>query len=489
MKFGKKKLWEGMGKTKVIRNTAFYTIGSVLPKLLNFILLPILTLYLSPTDYGIISYTYSLVTFLYVIILLSLNTFLIRHYFDCKTEEERKKLFGNVFLFITVSNIILTGLVFLLGPLIFKEFDLQIPFFPYVYLALINNSLMIFATIPLIHFRVKEEAFKFSLLSFSHSFLNIGLVAILIVFANMGVLGHYYGRLIGNTIFLFIYLYIIFKNSIFVVNIKQIKYMLAFSLPLVLGALSNIIIRFLDRILLERFGSINDIGIYSVAYTISFSISLILVGLYKAVEPTVYREYNNPDFATKFLNIKTYLIYIFSIIAFSLALFGREILTIMASDKFVNAYLYIPILVLAALMSGAVALFATLSVAEKKTRLNSKATIAGAFSSIILNLVFIRYWGFYAAAITNVVAFFIIISIILKGINMKVTGLFKDIFVLVIGIIITFPIIYLFNHDSLFLTFIVKISGLVFYSYLAAILYGINLFEILMKFKTIVSNK
>ena len=40
----------------LIKNTAIYAIGDIIPKLLSFIVFPVLTSYLSPADYGIVNY-------------------------------------------------------------------------------------------------------------------------------------------------------------------------------------------------------------------------------------------------------------------------------------------------------------------------------------------------------------------------------------------------------------------------------------------------
>ena len=83
---------------KVIRNVSFYTIGTIISKAICFFLLPIFTRYLSPAEYGIISYTESITIFLFAFTVLSLNTYLLRCVFDYEKEEDRKKLIGNVFL-------------------------------------------------------------------------------------------------------------------------------------------------------------------------------------------------------------------------------------------------------------------------------------------------------------------------------------------------------------------------------------------------------
>lgn len=42
--------------SKLIKNTTIYALGDIVPKIISFLIFPVLTSYLSPEDYGIINY-------------------------------------------------------------------------------------------------------------------------------------------------------------------------------------------------------------------------------------------------------------------------------------------------------------------------------------------------------------------------------------------------------------------------------------------------
>ena len=75
-------------------------IGDIIPKVIGLFLMPILTRYLSPEDYGIMTYTESIALFVYAFTILSLNSYLLRHYSDISSDIEKKKFVGNLFVFI-----------------------------------------------------------------------------------------------------------------------------------------------------------------------------------------------------------------------------------------------------------------------------------------------------------------------------------------------------------------------------------------------------
>ena len=83
----------------MFKNSIYYAIGEALPKVFGILLLPVITNYLTPEDYGLWSYIISLITFIFAISTLNLNTFIFRYYFLEKDFASQKKLLGNIFSF------------------------------------------------------------------------------------------------------------------------------------------------------------------------------------------------------------------------------------------------------------------------------------------------------------------------------------------------------------------------------------------------------
>lgn len=135
--------------------------------------MPIFTRYLSPAEYGIISYTESITIYLFAFRVLLLNTYLLRCVFDYEKEEDRKKLIGNVFLFITIINFIMFGIELILFPKIILVFNIKVKFHPYFLLALINNFLNVFSIVPLIIYRYKGKAINFIIINATNSFIQV----------------------------------------------------------------------------------------------------------------------------------------------------------------------------------------------------------------------------------------------------------------------------------------------------------------------------
>src|SRR4051794_5498947 len=139
-----------MSSFRTATNVVLYTMGEIVPRVLAFLLLPVLTKYLTTSDYGISSYINTVVTFLYVFTTLSVNTYALRMYYKVKSHVEKKKLIGNIFLFLVGWGFVMLCVESMLFPFLLKAFSVQVPFYPYFLLGLIINFFDIISIIPLI---------------------------------------------------------------------------------------------------------------------------------------------------------------------------------------------------------------------------------------------------------------------------------------------------------------------------------------------------
>jgi O-antigen/teichoic acid export membrane protein len=465
-----------MPKSKLIKNTYIYAIGEILPRLMSLFLLPIFTLYLSSEDYGIISYTNSVMLFLFVISAFALNTYLLRVYFECESEKEKKKLTGNIFLIIVIFNTIVLVVGYIIGPYIFKHANLQFPFYPFLSLSILNNFLEVFSIVPLVIFRVKENAKYFVIINVIRAILTFALTYFLIAHLDYGILGNYYGRTIVNFAFLILYLGIIFRHAELNLNFRQVKKALKFSFPLIPGALSYLLISMSDRIILERYVLLSQIGIYSVAYTLAFSLRVIITSAYRAFEPEIYKQFNSTNFY--FLFREGYKIYMFSIlvVASGISIFSKDILLLMTKSEFVESYLLIPILLVGGIMTAQNVMLGSIIIAEKKTYLSSLSTILGGLSSVAFNVLLIPIYGIYAASFASVIAYAVMNFIFLRGISFKPKVIKYDIIAIVLFSIFSYLIVKYSSYQKVTVTMLlIKTLVVVMMAGIYTIVYGLSL--------------
>jgi len=420
-------------KNKNLVNTGIYMAGNFLSRAIAFFVLPVFTRYLTPTDYGILSYTGSVTSFLLIISTLSLNSFVLRHYFEIKSEIKKRELFGTVFLFLIIVNIFLLLTEFTILPPLLKRFDIKVPFHPYFEIALAINFIDIIFVIPMAYLRVTKNAWGYFGLTSSKAVLSIILGLILVVGYKMGVMGRFYGSFYTNLVFFIICLVIMFKVSRFAFDLSTIKKGLRFSLPLVPSAIASIAIFSSDKIILERFVSLSKLGIYSVGLTIGTSMLIIVRSFYYAIEPEVYESFNKEGFEEKIVRLKRNFLYVLLIIGCIIIVFSKEIVTIMASERFYESYKIIPFFVTGSIFRGAEILVATTLFALNKTAYQPLITGAAVIFNISGNLILIPIMGIIGAALASVLSFLVLfmVSVYVTSRFSKIKWhCFKDIFLI-----------------------------------------------------------
>ncbi len=447
-------------KTNLLfKNTIIFTIGEVIPKLLSFILLPIYMQYFTPSDYGIIGYTSSVFSILPIITTLGLASYVLRYYFDEENEVSKKKLVGNIFSIISLVNIIFFILGFLYIPQLLIFFNNKIEWNPYFKYSFITFFLDIFTIIPLILFRVKQDAKRFVIFNITKVLLQYILIIFFVFYKKLGLFGFYLGNLLALIPFFLISLYLMFKFTILNLNFKKIKEGLIFSLPLLPGSLAFLLLNSGDKFFLEQYVTLNNLGIYNLSSTIALSLNILISSIYKAVEPEFFIRFSQNNFIFFVNRFKKILLFFIYSSAILLALFTKDVVKLI-SDNYTSVYLYVPLILISVLMSGSNIIYGGILSAEKNTKSISKAVIFGTLISLTFNYLLIPKFGLYGAAISSSIAFIAMNIILFFSIKTKEIGYKLDLYLLILYLIFILPIVI--NNKYFFINFTFSIRCILF---------------------------
>lgn len=391
--------------SKLVKNSAIYAIGDIIPRLFSFISFPILTKYLSPSEYGIINYVNTLNLFLVVFSVLCLNTYYLVFYYRQPSVEEQKKLLGNLSIFIIGITFVLSLITYSIGFFLPDGGSDKISFYPYIAIGIIINFFSVFSVLPLALFRLQERPLPMTIINVIKGGLILVLTLVMVVSLGYKALGVLMATLIINIIFAPLFIYITIKNAIFRINWGQLKSALVFSLPLVPGSLAYYLVSMSDRILIEKYVDLNSLGIYSTASTLALLLNIVSNGAYKAFEPYFFKIYGTQSFAKQFQKVHDAFLLILIISAGGLALFSKEFFILFSSEKFHTAYIYVPMILVGVLACCMSSLYGTIITAKEKTKLNSIIAICGGFFSVSMNTLLLPRWGIIVACITSVLSF------------------------------------------------------------------------------------
>lgn len=393
---------------KIIRNTAFYTLGGVLPKTLTFILLPIYTRYLSPSDYGITNSMAVLSSVLMILFTLAIDRSIFRLFFDYVKNKSEKRYLGTIFISVTVISSL--ALLFCLSissilGLVYKS----IPFYPFYVLMLMTLYTGIFANVPETYFMVTEKAKSFTFLTVTRFLVTVAFTLYFIVGQGEGAIGFLKGGLFGNVFFLPIYLLITSRIITASFDWSIFKQTLMFSLPFIPGLLTAWIVNLSDRIFIERFFTLNDVGIYSLGYTIAGVILVFTSSLDKAYSPFFYKTANSNMKTSEKKNLlsryNTAYVSVVILFCFGIALFSKEVIQLLMDSKYFLSYQIIPLIALSYLLSQTDSVFTFSIYQSKKTKLSMYVSLVSSPLNIILNLIMIPRFGIFGAAYATILTF------------------------------------------------------------------------------------
>jgi O-antigen/teichoic acid export membrane protein len=391
---------------RLIKNTALYAFGNILPQLFGFILLPLYTRFLSPAEFGLIFNMQTLQTILLIFFTLSLENSIYRLYYDYKSIEEKRNYLGTIILSILIVSSVMLLLLFLLhNPVshIYKNTS----FFPYYAISILTSYLTVFSLIPKIYYQVNEKASKYIKLSISQFFTTTILVIWFVIFRKEGAIGMLKGMLFGNMILVPVFLIISYKIINFRWSKKILLPALSYSLPIIPYVLSNWIMNMSNRIFIDRYFTQADNGIYGMGYKIA-SISLILTtAIALAYNPYFFKIANSDDQNKAkrelYLNNNIIVIVLF-LIGFLIAVFAKDLVFLFLNKKYLATYEIIPLLVGANMFTQMIAI-SNLSFAQaKKTKQLMYIVIVTAGLNILLNFLFIPNYGVYGAAYASIIS-------------------------------------------------------------------------------------
>ena len=454
---------------KIGKNSLIYGIGAIIPQATGFLLLPVYTRYLTPSDYGILAMLALIATPLTMLLGLRLNTAVMRFLFDYEGEE-RKVYLGTIFLFLLVYSLpICLSLIFLGQPLFEKLFKSgDIPFYPLIVwqIIILYLSLAWFSLSPI--FKAEGKARQWLTLSLVSFVLQTALILYFIIVQKEGVVGLVKGMLIANAIMFLVSTIVLSKRISFKLSWHKLKESLIFCTPLLPSALSLYILGFTDRWFLERYWSLAEVGLFSIALHFGHLLGLIYAASGDAWMPVFYGTANKDERQAKGLLVRAVTLWAVGggFIALVLAFFSREVLLVMTTPEFHPAYVIVPILVFNGLIMG-IRFYPRYGLLfAKKTKAILMITSAAAGVNVLANFILVPRYGMFGAAyatlIANVVAALITYLVVQRYYPLKFeyAKLAK-----VLGMVLVLLVLVNFlSREILYFDIPLKIAALVIYS-------------------------
>ena len=221
----------------------------------------------------------------------------------------------------------------------------------------------------------------------------------------------YWGRIVGlkflPVIIGFILMFYILYKGKFKFNPKYLKYALVLSIPIVSHLIAQVILSNSDLLMIKGMIGASEAGIYSVAYTIGNVLFTTIMCVLKPWSPWVYRRIENDEIDAVYNNSKFIVLANF-VLAVGLITIAPEMIRIFLNKSYLESMYLIPPICLGMFFQGIYILFYDVEYYYKKNKNIALYSILTAIINIILNYIFIKLYGYIAAAYTTFVSYLIL---------------------------------------------------------------------------------
>jgi O-antigen/teichoic acid export membrane protein len=400
-----------LGRKKTMLKTIFthggiYTFLSVASRAIPFLLLPIMTAYISPDGYGMISIFMIITSLLTPVIGFCSNSVLQQKFFKLN-EEEKVYFMADAFKLMILSFIFYVFLCLVVYKLIYQWIKIPLLWFELAILVGLFNMIISLTTTL---FRLKKQPLMYGLLQGAMVLTNVALSIFFVVCLELSWQGRLCGILISSFLVssLSIYCNFIYKN----INFKNIKKthhignVFRLGVALIPATITGWILLMSDRFFLTRLTSIELVGIYSVGIMIAQITDVLLNPIHLAYSPFFFEKICKNDLQTKLQIVRsTYLIIITSLmVALLIYLIAPIIFKLMINVRYHKALDVVAWISFSYAFWSIGGLFYNFVLSAEKNIIIQYFSYILLIISLFAGYNLIKYYGMIGAAIANLIS-------------------------------------------------------------------------------------
>jgi O-antigen/teichoic acid export membrane protein len=406
---------------KLFKQTAIYGLATVLPRMLNFLLLPLYTGILVTAGYGKMVIIFSYIAIFNVFLAYGMETAFFRFY---SKADDKDKVVSTSLISILGSTLVFASIAFLFQNTMATASGIDLKFIKYATFILILDALVI---IPFAWLRANEKPMKYAVIKIVNVTINLGL-SLFFLLALPGIAGDnpdglfallykpnfeisyiFIANLIASAV-TFVILLPIYLDTKYVFDKDLWMKMMNYAWPVLLAGIAFTINEVVDKLLLDILlpadTAKSEIGMYAACYKLGMFMTLFATAFRMGIEPFFFSHAETENPQKVYAQITNYFVIFGSIILLAVIVFADVLKAkFIPSPEYWEAMKVVPLILLAGFFLG---IYHNLSVWYKvtdKTRYGAFISSIGAMLTIAINFLFIPLIGYMASAIATLVAY------------------------------------------------------------------------------------
>lgn len=427
----------------------WFVVSNVMLRGISFITLPLFSRLMTTEQYGEMSVYHSWISIFTIFTTLTLwggvfNVVMVKN-----PDKQNRYIAAFQGLAITITA------VFLVFSIIFKTVSSSLlSLSPFLAVSVFINIL---ATIPFFLWSAKQRfAYKYKMLvaiTVITSVLNPLLGYFFVINTDRKTEARIFAELIINCILGISFFFINLRNGKVFFDKAIWKYAFRFNVVLIPHYLSMQVLSQSDRLMINKICGSSDAGIYSVAYTFGMLLTLVTSGLESSTTPYIYKAIKENTVLKMKKNMDILLVFLMVLSVFAMCLIP-DFFKLLLPDYYYSAIWVIPPVIGAVFFMFLYPMFGSVEFYFEERKYVTVATVFSAVVNVILNFLFIKLFGFIAAAYTTLFCYmamslfhFLAMNLVLKKHNFnediydnKFIFLLSSVLILIIGIM---PVLYM----------------------------------------------
>lgn len=409
-----------MGKLKRLAGeTVLYGLGSIIPRVLNFLLVRLHTEVFLPEEYGILTKLLSYVAVLNVLFMFGMETAYFR--FATKPGLTEKRIFNIAQTAVLFISLLFSGILFAYASPLANALDIpgQENLIRWFVLIMLIDAIV---AIPFAQLRLRKKATQFAI----GKLLNIGiLIALNIYFLkiafnpSVGIGYVIIANLIANAFYLLFFLKPLLSwRPSFEKNVSFS--MLGYSIPMLLTGLAGMTNEMFSRQTLDWWLPENfypgqspeyALGIFGACYKLAVLMSLAVQAFRYAADPFFFSNAGDKESPQLFAKVNHYFIIVCCILLLAVVINLDILKHLLGDSKYWEGLPVVPILLLGYLFYG---VYYNLNVWFKitdKTHYGTIIVVVGAVITVVANYYLIPIAGYMGSSWATLICYFTMTAI------------------------------------------------------------------------------
>ncbi len=391
---------------KIGKHSVVYGAGTMIGRLIGFLMVPFYTHFLAPADYGVLELLDLTSFFLSTVVGLGLSGSIVRFFYDYQDERQRHEVVSSAMFF---GIVVLGGVYLVLQPLcpVLSESLFATPaygsFFHIIIASLCFDTL---AELGISYIRAKQQSMTATAFTLARLFMSLALNIYFIVALRLGVLGILYSSLVSSGTMAVVLTASTLREVGWGFSRAKLGAMIRYGLPLIPVSIGMFVLNFSDRFFLQHYANLTEVGIYSLGYKFGMASGVLITSPFLLFWGAyAYEVVERPDGRRLVARLQVYFTTVLLASTLAISMFAEPLVRFMCPPDYWRAAHVIPIVGLAYVLVGLSYFFRVGLQYTKQTKYLGYAVGASALLNVPLNFLLIPRFHAMGAAWATLLSF------------------------------------------------------------------------------------